>query len=104
MVDLDIEAEAEATEKYKTIQKVADAEGDPTTCFIFDEILEREEDHCDFFTCLEEGKKPVKCKQARTTLHILIRAPCWARIFLIPANKSPRLHKSYYHSTPSRMG
>ena len=62
MVDLDIKAEAEAIVMYKTIQKVADAEGDPTTRFIFEEILEQEEDHHDFFTSLKEGKKPVKRK------------------------------------------
>lgn len=62
MVDLDIKAEAEAIVMYKTIQKVADAEGDRTTRFIFEEILEQEEDHHDFFTSLKEGKMPVKRK------------------------------------------
>ena len=62
MVDLDIKAEAEAIVMYKTIQKVADAEGDPTTRFIFEEILEQEEDHHDFFISLKEGKMPVKRK------------------------------------------
>jgi hypothetical protein len=33
---------------------VADAERDPTTRFIFEEILEQEEDHHDFFTSLKE--------------------------------------------------
>jgi bacterioferritin len=60
MVDLDIKAEAEAIEMYKTIQKEADAEEDPTTRFIFEEILEQEEEHHDFFTSLKEGKKSVK--------------------------------------------
>lgn len=62
MVDFDIKAEEEAIEMYKQIQKVADSEGDPTTRFIFEEILEDEEEHHDFFTSLKEGKKPVKRK------------------------------------------
>jgi len=62
MVDLDIKAEAEAIMMYKTIQKVADAEGDLITRFIFEEILEQEEDHHDSFTSLKEGKKSVKRK------------------------------------------
>lgn len=57
MIDLDIKAEEEAITLYKDIQKVAEAEGDPTTKFIFMEILEQEEDHHDFFTSLKEGKK-----------------------------------------------
>jgi bacterioferritin len=57
MVDNDIEAEVEAMEMYKKIEAVADAEKDPTTRFIFEEILEQEEDHHDFFTSLKEGKK-----------------------------------------------
>jgi bacterioferritin len=42
---------------YKNIEKAADAEGDPTTRFIFEEILEQEEDHHDFFTSLKEKKR-----------------------------------------------
>ncbi len=57
MVDLDIKAELEAMKLYKDIEKVADAEGDPTTRFIFEEILEQEEDHHDFFTSLKEKKR-----------------------------------------------
>ena len=54
MVDFDIKAELEAIEMYKKIEKVADAERDPTTRFIFEGILEQEEDHHDFFTSLKE--------------------------------------------------
>lgn len=50
MVDNDIKAEEEAMVLYKSIQKQADSEDDPTTRFIFEEILEQEEDHHDFFT------------------------------------------------------
>ncbi len=57
MIDLDIKAEEEAIELYKKIENVADSEGDPTTRFIFEGILEQEEDHHDFFTSLKEGKK-----------------------------------------------
>jgi len=57
MVDNDIKAEEEAIEMYKKIEKLADAEKDPTTRFIFESILEDEEDHHDFFTSLKEGKK-----------------------------------------------
>ncbi len=57
MVDLDIKAEVEAMDLYKKIEKVAEAEGDVTTRFIFEGILEQEEDHHDFFTSLKEGKR-----------------------------------------------
>jgi len=57
MVDLDIKAEEEAIELYKEIEKVADEEGDPTTRFIFESILEDEEAHHDFFTSLKEKAK-----------------------------------------------
>ena len=57
MVNLDIKAELEAIKMYKDIEKAADAEGDPTTRFIFEEILEQEEDHHDFFTSLKEKKR-----------------------------------------------
>jgi len=57
MVDNDIKAEEEAIEMYKEIENLADAEKDPTTRFIFESILEDEEDHHDFFTSLKEGKR-----------------------------------------------
>ena len=57
MVDNDIKAEVEAIDMYKKIEKLADAEKDPTTRFIFESILEDEEDHHDFFISLKEGKK-----------------------------------------------
>jgi len=57
MVDLDIKAEVEAMDLYKKIEKVAEDEGDVTTRFIFEGILEQEEEHHDFFTSLKEGKK-----------------------------------------------
>ena len=57
MVDNDIKAEEEAIEMYKKIEDLADAEKDPTTRFIFESILEDEEDHHDFFTSLKEGKR-----------------------------------------------
>ena len=63
MIDNDIKAEVEAIEMYKTIIKVAEAEGDPTTAFIFREILEDEEEHHDFFTSVKEGKKTVVKKK-----------------------------------------
>lgn len=56
MIGLDIKAEVEAIELYKKIQKVADEEGDPTTRFIFEGILEDEEEHHDFFTSLNLKK------------------------------------------------
>ncbi|MBE0518944.1 MAG: ferritin [Thermoplasmata archaeon] len=61
MIDFDIKAEEDAIELYKKIQKVAEAEGDPTTRFIFEGILEDEENHHDFFTSLKE--KPMKKKK-----------------------------------------
>lgn len=57
MVGLDVKAEVEAMDLYKNIIKVASEEGDVTTMFIFQGILEQEEEHHDFFTSLEEGKK-----------------------------------------------
>jgi bacterioferritin len=56
MVDNDIMAEEGAIELYKLIQKVADAEDDPTTRFIFEGILSEEEEHHDFFISLKAGK------------------------------------------------
>jgi bacterioferritin len=55
MIDFDIKAEEDAITLYKEIQKVADAENDPTTRFIFEGILEEEEEHHDFFTSLKMG-------------------------------------------------
>jgi bacterioferritin len=57
MVDNDIKAELEAIDMYKKIEKLAESEGDSTTRFIFEGILEDEEDHHDFFTSLKEGKR-----------------------------------------------
>jgi bacterioferritin len=57
MVDFGIKAEEEAMALYKAIQKIADEEDDPTTRFIFEEILEQEEDHHDFFTSLKDKPK-----------------------------------------------
>jgi bacterioferritin len=56
MVDNDIAAEESAINLYKEIMEVAKAEGDPTTRFIFEQILEQEEEHHDFFTSLKQGK------------------------------------------------
>lgn len=57
MIANDIKAEEEAIVLYKSIQKQADSEDDPTTRFIFEEILEDEEDHHDFFTSAAWKKK-----------------------------------------------
>ncbi len=57
MVDNDIKAEVEAITMYKKIIKVAAADGDVTTAFIFKEILEDEEEHHDFFTSLKDKPK-----------------------------------------------
>jgi len=57
MIDYDIKAEEEAIDLYKQIEDVADAEKDPTTRFIFEGILEQEEDHHDFFTSVKLGWK-----------------------------------------------
>ncbi len=57
MVDNDIKAEVEAIEMYKKIEDLADAEKDPTTRFIFESILEDEEDHHDFFTSLKQERQ-----------------------------------------------
>ena len=63
MIDFDIQAELEAIEMYKGIMKVAEEEGDPTTRFIFEQILEQEEEHHDLFISLKEGKKPTRKRQ-----------------------------------------
>ncbi len=57
MIDYDIKAEEEAIDLYKQIEDVADSEKDPTTRFIFEGILEQEEDHHDFFTSVKLGWK-----------------------------------------------
>ncbi len=56
MIANDVKAEEEAIVLYKSIQKQADSENDPTTRFIFEQILEDEEDHHDFFTSVAEKK------------------------------------------------
>ncbi|HUU07649.1 MAG TPA: ferritin-like domain-containing protein [Thermoplasmata archaeon] len=57
MVDLGVKAEVEAIELYKEVLKVAEADGDPTTRYIFEGILEEEEAHHDFFTSLKEKSR-----------------------------------------------
>lgn len=57
MLKYDVKAEEEAIVLYKSIQKQADSEKDPTTRFIFEGILEQEEDHHDFFTSAIVKKK-----------------------------------------------
>jgi bacterioferritin len=57
MIDNDIKAELEAIALYKQVIAVARADKDNTTKFIFEEILEQEEDHHDFFTSVKEGKR-----------------------------------------------
>jgi len=64
MVDLDIIAEQQAIDLYKEIMEVAAKEGDPTTRFIFEKILEEEEEHHDFFTSLKQGQ-PKRAAPAR---------------------------------------
>lgn len=64
MVDYDITAEQQAIDLYKEIMEVAMKEGDPTTRFIFEKILEEEEEHHDFFTSLKQGQ-PKKTSKAK---------------------------------------
>lgn len=64
MVDNDIIAEQQAIDLYKEIMEVAMKEGDPTTRFIFEHILEQEEEHHDFFTSLKQGQ-PKKTSKAK---------------------------------------
>jgi bacterioferritin len=64
MVDNDIIAEQQAIDLYKEIMEVAMKEGDPTTRFIFEQILEQEEEHHDFFTSLKQGQ-PKKTSKAK---------------------------------------
>ncbi|HTY47970.1 MAG TPA: ferritin-like domain-containing protein [Methanomassiliicoccales archaeon] len=63
MIEYDAKAEADAIEMYKHIEEIAEAEGDVTTRFIFEGILEQEEEHHDFFISVMEGKKPVSRKK-----------------------------------------
>lgn len=57
MLELDKKAEEEAIKLYKETISVAKAENDPTTAFIFQEILEQEEDHhYKFSTLLDKDK------------------------------------------------
>jgi bacterioferritin len=64
MVDNDIIAEQQAIDLYKEIMEVAEKEGDKTTRFIFEQILEQEEEHHDFFTSLKQGQ-PKKTSKAK---------------------------------------
>ncbi|MGD0816968.1 MAG: ferritin-like domain-containing protein [Methanomassiliicoccales archaeon] len=64
MVDNDIIAEQQAIDLYKEIMEVAAKEGDVTTRFIFEQILEQEEEHHDFFTSLKQGQ-PKKTSKAK---------------------------------------
>lgn len=57
MVRFDIDAEAEGIAFYKQILKTAQAEDDVTTMHIFQEILEEEEEHHDFFVSVGEDKE-----------------------------------------------
>lgn len=56
MIDNDIKAELDAMNLYREVIDTACKENDNTTKFIFEEILEQEEDHHDFFTSVKEGK------------------------------------------------
>jgi len=57
MLEYDKRAEEEAITLYKETISVAKAENDPTTAFIFNEILEQEEDHhYKFSTLLDKDK------------------------------------------------
>jgi len=60
MIDYDIAAETSAINLYKEIVKVAAAEGDVTTKFIFEEILKEEEEHHDFFISVAEDNEMQK--------------------------------------------
>jgi bacterioferritin len=64
MVDNDIIAEQQAIDLYKEIMVVAAKEGDPTTRFIFEQIMEQEEEHHNFFTPLKQGQ-PKKTSKAK---------------------------------------
>ncbi|MDW5562710.1 MAG: ferritin-like domain-containing protein [Methanomassiliicoccus sp.] len=57
MVDLDTQAELSAIRLYKDIIRQAAEEGDVTTKFIFEGILEEEEEHHDFFISVAEDKE-----------------------------------------------
>jgi bacterioferritin len=62
MLQVDIKAELEAIDLYREVMKTAADEGDITTRFIFEQILEQEEEHHDFFTSVAEKRKPAKKK------------------------------------------
>jgi len=53
-LELDTKAEEEAILLYKKIIEQAQKEGDVTTAFMFQEILEDEEEHHDLFTTMLE--------------------------------------------------
>ena len=50
MIEQDVKDEEDAIKLYKEIIDVARREGDITTAYIFQKILEDEEEHHDFFT------------------------------------------------------
>jgi len=52
MLDLDVKAEEEAIELYRSIIELAESEKDYTTRKLFEEILADEEEHLDEFFCL----------------------------------------------------
>ena len=54
MLEIDVKEEEGAIKLYKEIIKKATEEGDLVTAWIFNEILEDEEDHHDTFTSLLE--------------------------------------------------
>ncbi|MBI0583233.1 MAG: ferritin [Methanomassiliicoccus sp.] len=60
MITSDIDAEMGAIKLYKEIVKVAAEEGDVTTKFIFEGILEEEEEHHDFFISVAEDNEMKK--------------------------------------------
>ncbi len=57
MIDLDTQAEVDTIKLYKEIIKQAAEEGDVTTKFIFEGILEEEEEHHDFFISIAEDNE-----------------------------------------------
>lgn len=57
MIDLDTMAEEGAIKLYKEIIKQAMEEGDVTTKYIFEGILEEEEEHHDFFISVAEDNE-----------------------------------------------
>lgn len=57
MIDLDTEAEVGAIRIYKDIIKQAQEEGDVTTRYIVEGILQEEEEHHDFFISIAEDNE-----------------------------------------------